>query len=334
MKHLKRKPLSFWLCLGGLLLAAALVLSLLMPSRDLSAGELFAALRTGDRTGLAGRILFGVRFPRAAACVLCGIGLSLSGLLLQASLNNSLMAPGIVGINAGAGLFVLISGLLFPGVVLAKSVFSFLGAFFAVLLVYAIAVFAGVSKTSLILAGLAVSYLFNAVTYMLITWRPELVSDKASFTLGGFSQVSGASVRFILPILILGLVITFLLSPGIDLFLLGDETAAGLGLPVNAVRMGCLFAATLLAGASVALCGLLGFVGLIIPNLVRLLSGSRFRVNAVLCVLFGPAFVLLCDTAARGIFYPYELPAGMILSVIGTPFFIAVLIRRRKKLSV
>ncbi len=333
-----------YICITGILLLLGIFfLSLLVPNRDVSAGNLFKAFLSGPGSlkkeditkaaRLAAVILWQVRLPRASAAVLCGLGLSLSGLLLQISLNNSLLAPSIIGINSGAGTCVLISALLFPGMTLARSVLSFTGAFAAAMIVCFIASRAGISKTTLILAGVAVSYLFTAVTDMIITWHPDSVTDKAGFSLGGFSSLSSTSLIFSLPLFAAGLILVLILGPGIDLFLLGDETAQGLGLPVARWRFLCILSAALLSGASVSLCGLLGFVGLIIPNLVRMVSGSRFRVNAILCFIYGPAFLLLCDLAARQMFYPYELPAGLILSVIGVPFFIGVLLKRKKRLA-
>lgn len=285
------------------------------------------------RLRLARVIFFQVRVPRVLAVIFCGIGLALSGLLLQVSLNNTLLAPGIIGINSGAGMFVLISGILFPGMALSRSIFSFAGAFLAAMIVCGIALRAGISKTTLILAGVAVSYLFTAGTDMIITFRPESVADKVGFSLGGFSSVSSVSLLFAIPLFIAGIMLTLILAPGVDLFLLGDEAAEGLGLPVRRWRFLCILASTLLAGASVSLCGLLGFVGLIIPNFVRMVSGSRFKVNMALSVLYGPAFLLFCDLIARQLFYPYELPAGLILSVIGVPFFLSVLLKRKKRLD-
>ena len=128
--------------------------------------------------------------------------------------------------------------------------------------------------------------------------------------------------------------IALIISGGIDLFALGDEAAAGIGLNVMACRNLAVFAATILAGAAVSLCGLLSFVGLIIPNLIRLLPAEHFRSRLVLCMLYGSSFLVFCDIIARTLFYPYELPAGLLLSVLGSPFFIWILIRRRRRLSV
>lgn len=334
-----RKKLRLAYLVGSVLLLAVFFLSLIAGNRDVSTADLLSALMKGpglpdDKAlRLAAVILWKVRVPRALAGLLCGIGLSVSGLLLQVSLNNSLIAPGIIGINSGAGAFVLICGLIFPGMPLFRSMFSFLGAFLAAMVVVAIAARAGMSKTTLILAGVAVSYLFTAISDIIITFRPDSVSDKVGFSLGGLSGVSSVSLRFSFPLFALGIVLVLVLGPGIDLFLLGDETAQGLGLPVKRWRFLCILASTLLAASAVSLCGLLSFVGMIIPNFVRMVSGNHFRKQATLCALYGPAFLLLCDLMARQLFYPYELPAGLILSLIGVPFFITVLVRRKKRLS-
>lgn len=335
-----RRSLKSIYILGILLLAGVFFLSLIIGNRDVSTGDLCRALTSGPdadavvrQVRLASVILWKVRLPRAIAAMLCGMGLSLAGLLLQVSLNNTLLAPGIIGINSGAGMMVLAAGMLFPGAVLTRSIFSFLGAFLAAMIVCGIAAKAGISKTTLVLAGVAVSYLFSAGSDMIITFRPDSVPDKVGFSLGGFSSISVIALKFSVPLFAAGLLMVMVLAPGVDLFLLGDEAAQGLGLPVKRWRFFCILAATLLAGASVSLCGLLGFVGLIIPNLTRMVSGNRFRVNAVLCLLYGPVFLLLCDLLARQLFYPYELPAGLILSMVGVPFFIGVLVKRKKRLA-
>ncbi len=336
MRKIKGQNMKGWYAAGGLLLLLAIFFSLMLGSRDVTSGRLFAALINGpgapDQT--ARIILMNVRLPRTLGAVLCGMGLACAGLLLQSALNNVLAAPGIIGINAGAGLAVLAASIAFPGFVFARSAAAFAGSLLAAGLVCLIANKAGISKTSLILAGVAVSSLMNGFINGIITWRPELVSDKTAFSLGGLSLVSLSALKFSIPFFAGGILIALIISGGIDLFALGDEAAAGIGLNVMACRNLAVFAATILAGAAVSLCGLLSFVGLIIPNLIRLLPAEHFRSRLVLCMLYGSSFLVFCDIIARTLFYPYELPAGLLLSVLGSPFFIWILIRRRRRLSV
>lgn len=279
-------------------------------------------------------ILLKIRLPRVIGAVFCGAALSVSGLILQTSLNNTLASPGIIGINSGAGLFVLAVTLLFPFSTIARTFGAFTGAVISVFIVYLISEKAGVSKTTLILAGVAVSSLMSAGIDVLITLHPEIVADKVAFNLGGFQNLSISSLYFSVPLIAAGIAVLVILSGGIDLFALGDEAAYGLGLNVRVYRIAAILISGVLAGCAVSVCGLLGFVGLIIPNFIHLLGKNNTKHNIFLCVIFGSDFLMLCDLAARLLFYPYELPVGLFLSCMGSPFFIWMLISKKKKLVV
>ncbi|MCQ2248789.1 MAG: iron ABC transporter permease [Treponema sp.] len=279
-------------------------------------------------------ILLNIRLPRFIGAVLCGAALSVSGLILQTSLNNTLASPGIIGINSGAGFLVLFVTLLFPFSAFAKTLGAFTGAVISVLIVYLISERAGISKTTLILAGVAVSSLMSAGIDVVITMHPEIVADKVAFSLGGFQNLNISSLYFSAPIIFAGIVALIFLSGGIDLFALGDDAAYGLGLNVRFYRVAVILISGVLAGCAVSVCGLLGFVGLIIPNFIRMIGKNNARTNIILCVIFGSDFLMLCDLVSRLLFYPYELPVGLFLSCLGSPFFIWMLISKRKKLAV
>lgn len=294
----------------------------------------FAGIIGREFTETVRLILFKIRIPRTVAALVCGAALSVSGLILQTTLNNTLASPGIIGINSGAGFFVLVVSLIFPFGALARCLGAFTGAVLAVLIVYFISEKAGVSKTTLILAGVAVSSLMSAGIDVVITLHPEIVADKVAFNLGGFQNISISSLYFAIPVIVAGLAILIFLSGGIDLFALGDETAYGLGLNVRACRIAAILISGILAGCAVSICGLLGFVGLIIPNFVRLADKANTRSNIFMCIILGADFLMFCDLIARFLFYPYELPVGLFLSCLGSPFFIWMLIRKKKKLGV
>lgn len=279
-------------------------------------------------------ILLKIRLPRVIGSVFCGAALSVSGLILQTALNNTLASPGIIGINSGAGLFVLLVSLLFPFSAVARTLGAFSGALISVLIVYLISEKAGVSKTTLILAGVAVSSLMAAGIDVVITLHPEIVADKVAFSLGGFQNLSISSLYFSVPLIFAGIAALIFLSGGIDLFALGDEAAYGLGLNVRFYRIAAILISGILAGSAVSVCGLLGFVGLIIPNFIRMLGKNNARTNIFLCVIFGSDFLMLCDLVSRILFYPYELPVGLFLSCLGSPFFIWMLISKKKRLAV
>ena len=157
------------------------------------------------------------------------------------------------------------------------------------------------------------------------------VTDKGAFSLGGLQYIPIGQLLFSGIITAVCCVTAFFFSGGLDLFPLGDETAAALGLPVKAYRFACVGLASLLAAAAVSLCGLLGFVGLVIPNIFRMLGVKSAAGRILLCILWGSSFLILCDLIAGRLFYPFELPVGLLLSALGAPFFIFLLARRRRR---
>ena len=278
-------------------------------------------------------ILFQVRLPRIFAALFSGAALSVSGYILQNILNNAVASPGLLGINNGAGLFVLLSALIFPYQAGVKCLMAFLGAFLVTLIVCLLAAGAGISKTSVILSGVAISAVCVSVIDVIISLNPETVADKVAFQLGGFSGVPITSVRIAVPVILLGLLVALVLAPGMDILGLGDDIAGGLGLNVRLYRIGFVLCASFLAGAAVSMSGLIGFVGLMVPNLIRMIYRGKSRGGILLCILNGAAFLLFCDTLSRLLVFPYELPCGLLLSVIGAPFLIWLLIKKRKRLG-
>lgn len=319
------------LLLGGiLLLAAALVLSLFAGTQDVSAGELLRALLHPEAAAPAALVLRYARLPRALGGLLCGAGLSASGLLLQEALSNDLASPGVIGVNAGAGFFVLLGVLAAPGNSLVRIGAAFLGAGAAAGLVLGISKLAGSGRYTILLTGVAVSSLFSAGINTITTFFPETAPDRAAFSLGGLQGITTAQLAAAFPVILAGILAALFLSRGMDLLRLGDEAALGAGLNVSLCRVLAIADAALLAAASVTLCGLVGFVGLIIPNLIRRrVDGAGPQL--LFGTLYGSSFLVLCDVAARSWFYPYELPVGLLLSFLGAPFFLLVLIRRKRR---
>ena len=276
------------------------------------------------------RILLYVRLPRVLGTILAGAALAVSGAIIQAVLGNPIAAPNIIGVNAGAGFFTVLCLAVFPNSLLYLPAAAFLGAFAAVMLVYTIAKKTGASKMTLVLSGVAVSSLMNAASDTVITIFPDALTGFSSFRAG---SVSGLSLSEISPAwiyILVGIIAAFLLSHDLDILSLGDKTAQSLGLNVSLVRFIFLAISALLAGSAVSFSGLIGFVGLIVPHIVRRLSGtSENRIIIPLCAIFGGAFVNVCDIVSRTIFSPYELPLGICISYIGAPFFIYLLIRKK-----
>lgn len=315
-----------------LILTAIAAFALLAGNSAISTEDIISVL-AGKGTPGQRLILFQLRLPRMAAAMGCGAALSVAGYLLQGSLDNRIVSPGILGINNGAGLFVLLSALLFPFRAESKCLMAFLGALLVTVLVSIISIRSGMSKTSVVLAGVAISALSVSVIDLIISLKPETVADRAAFQIGGFATTQLSVVLFAVPLIAAGLLISFITAPAMDLLSLGDEMAHGLGLGVKAYRGVFIICAALLAGASISMGGLLGFVGLIVPNCVRMIHKVKSRQGILLCTIYGAAFLLLCDTLSRLLVFPYELPCGLLLSIIGAPYLIWILIKKRKRLG-
>jgi len=299
----------------------AIAAGLLVLSAVLSLGLGAAAMTT---------VIFRfVRLPRTAGCLLAGAALAVSGAVIQGVLNNKLASPSIIGVNAGAGLAVTVCcafGAL-SGWVIAGS--AFLGALMAVLLLVFAAERAGASRTTVILGGVAVNAFLNALSEALVTLIPEAGLMAGDFRVGGFGSVSYVRLIPAGVLILVALAAVFSLHNELDVLALGEETARGLGMDARRTRTVLLILAAMLAGAAVSFAGLLGFVGLMVPHGVRRIAGSESRILLPLCAIGGAAFVTFSDTAARLLFAPYELPVGILLSVLGGPFFLLLLGKRK-----
>ena len=291
---------------------------------------LSAALSLGLGAAALTPVIFRfVRLPRTLGCLLSGAALAVSGAVIQGVLSNKLASPSIIGVNAGAGLAVTVCcafGAL-SGWMVAGS--AFLGALTAAALVVFCARRTGASRTTVILGGVAVNAFLNALSEALSTLIPEAGMLAGDFRVGGFSAVSYVRLLPAGVLILLALAAVFSLHNELDVLTMGEETAQSLGMHVKAMRSLLLILAALLAGAAVSFSGLLGFVGLLVPHSMRKLAGSESRSLLPLCALGGAGFVTICDTAARILFAPYELPVGILMSVLGGPFFLGLLLKRK-----
>ncbi len=307
---------------------AAMFLSLFTGAAMLSPFELISAAFSGDDTPEKIIFLY-VRLPRTIACLAAGAGLAVSGAVIQSVLANKLASPGIIGVNAGAGLGVTICCAFYSVSGWNTAGAAFLGAFIAVMIVALAAGKTGASRSTVILGGVAVNSFLTAISEGITTLIPDIASMTSDFKTGGFAGVTPTRVYPAFIIILIALVIVFSLSNELDLLSMGEETAQGLGLHVKMFRTVFLILSALLAGAAVSFAGLLGFVGLIVPNIARKIVGGEGKRLIPICAMGGAMFVTLCDSAARVLFPPYELPAGIVMSVIGAPFFIFLLVKNK-----
>lgn len=324
-------------CMANRALRLGAILALLLIAAALfsmCAGASGTSLWSGLRDMISGvnspaaRIIMYVRLPRVLASVMAGAALSCSGVIIQGVLGNPLAGPNVIGVNAGAGFMTLLAAALaVPAALLPMAAFA--GALMATGIIMLIAGSMGASKITVVLAGVALSSIISAGTDLITTIDPDAVLGMSTFMIGGFSGVTAEKLRaaawYILPALAAAL---FTCSD-LDVLGMGDETAQSVGLRVRRTRVIQLILAAVLAGAAVSFSGLLGFVGLIVPHAMRRLAGGEHRRLMPLSILAGALFVTVCDTVARTAFEPYELPVGILLSLIGGPFFLILLIRSK-----
>ena len=276
------------------------------------------------------QIVLYARLPRLCGCLLAGAALASAGVIIQGVLSNPLAAPNIIGVNSGAGLATAICCALVPGAVRITPIAAFLGALFGVLLVLFISERAGAARITLVLAGVAMSSIFSAGIDAVVTFFPDALTGYTDFRIGGVRNLSMARLAPAFWVIIIALLIALSLSNELDLLLLGRETAQSLGLPAKGLRLILLVLAAALAGAAVSFAGLLGFVGLLVPHIMRRLLGEESFFLLLSSALGGALLLTACDLVSRLIFAPFELPLGVVLSLVGGPFFIWLLLRQRR----
>ncbi|GGE78537.1 ABC transporter permease [Nesterenkonia cremea] len=283
----------------------------------------------GTYTGLEDQAVWQFRLPRVLLALLGGAGLALAGALMQAVVRNPLAEPYLLGVSSGAGLGAVVVISFGSAVVggLSISLAAFLGALVATGAVFLCARQDGVViPTRLILAGVALGSLLSAFTsFLTLTGDAHQVFSVMFFLLGSLSAASFGQLA--LPAIVLAAVLVFAMfnARGLNALMAGDETATALGVNVHTLRLGSLGLAALLTASVVAVCGGIGFVGLIIPHTARLLVGSDHRSMIPVAVLGGALFLAVADLAARTVAAPTEVPIGIFTAAIGAPFFLWLL---------
>lgn len=315
---------------GAALLVGAVRVPFDGALRGLFAGDLAA----GD-TGA--RLVREIRLPRVLLGALVGAALSLSGALLQAFFQNPMAGPYTVGVSAGGGLFAVattVLGLSFRfGPLDTTALAAFAGGLLAVGLVYGIARKIHFARAEgLLLVGIAVGAVFSAVTSLLLVLSKDRAPTALFWMLGSFSNARWSSVALVGLVILISGVHSFIASRDLNLMLWGDEVAESLGSPVRRIQIWVLLHSSLLAAAAVASCGVIGFVGLMVPHIARgFLRTSDHRLVLPGSALIGAMLVLLADGAARVAFAPLELPVGAITSMLGAPFLVYLVARRERR---
>ena len=311
------------------LLPATALLSLTAGAADVDIAGVVRAILEWDVTSKAWRIAVYVRLPRMLAAAVAGSALACGGHILQGALMNPLASPGIIGVNAGAGMGAVIAMLFFPAAKFGVPFFAFAGALAAAVLVYGAARASGAGRGTVILAGAAVSGIITAGIDGIISVVPDAAADRAAFSMGSFAGATYGQILWALPFAAAGILCYFVLARQMRVLSLGDETAHGLGMNARGMRFLFIMIAAMLSGAAVSLAGLIVFVGLISPHMARMLAGKSDGVRRVITPMLGAEVCMACDLIARTVFAPYEISVGIVLSMIGGPFFIYLLFRHR-----
>ena len=281
-------------------------------------------------------IIWKVRLPRILLASLVGGGLAAVGCTFQAIFRNSLADPHILGVSSGAALGATIS--ILSGIFLnvlgigITSIFAFIGAITAVLLVYKIGSITGrMITTNLLLTGTAISTMLSAMISLLMIYNREQLEKVYLWTLGSFSSANWSKVVFLLLVSMVCMAGILVFCRELNVILTGDEMAESLGIDTLKVKKIVIVVAAVLVAACVSVSGTIGFVGLIIPHCMRLLVGSDHRFLLPISYFGGAIFMVICDTIARTIAAPTEIPVGVITAVFGAPYFIILLYRNTKK---
>jgi iron complex transport system permease protein len=331
---------------GALVLGAATIVMVIVASAvgpfnipiSHSVSTLLDLIGIGDSTAKPTEqaIIQSIRLPRIFLAFLVGSALGISGGIMQGLFRNSMADPGIIGVSSGGatGAVAAIASGASTVSTLFLPLFAFIGSGVAMATVYLIASIGGrFSMMTLLLGGIAVGSFLGAITTATIVLTDNLsVQRQIIFWIaGGMDTARWESVRIAAPIIVTGALIAVFVARDLNLLLVGEDEARALGVRVTLVRNTLLVAASLITGAAVAFSGIIAFVGLIVPHIVRLVVGADHRVLLPLSALAGGLFLLIADTAARVVLSPAELRVGILTALIGAPFFIYLLVRNRTR---
>ena len=321
-----KKAISFIVI--GILLLAAVFISINLGSIDVSFPELIRGLFIEYSENVA--IVFDLRFPRIVIALLSGAAVAVSGVLFQAVLRNPLADPGIIGISSAASFAAAMVAMFFPVLFFFTPIFAFLGGLVAFMLVYSLSWKSGLSPLRIILVGVAINAMFvgllEAVNYM----TGGNLSGVAAIVEANISMKTWNDVNTLVWYVVVGLAAAFLVAGKCNILALEDKTIRNLGVNTNVLRVVVSVVAVMLASISTSVAGTITFVGLIVPHIARLLVGSNHKYLIPFTTLLGAFTVLTADTVGRIIAAPYEIPASIIMAMVGGPFFIFLLRRSDK----
>jgi len=310
----------FSLCLGSTQIPVKNVLSLLFYGKGSSSSEY--------------NIIFGIRLPRIILGIAVGSALSISGVILQSIFRNPLVEPYTLGISGGAALGVclnLICRLNYKITILSLPLSGFIGAAAAIFIVYFLSIKRGVLQLhTMLLIGVMISFIFSSLMMLIMAIsRIEDLHGIILWTLGSLQEPNFMLVKITFIISIVGLFISYLFAKELNALLLGEEEALHLGVDVEKIKHLLFFLSSVLTGCSISAAGIIGFVGLVVPNFARMLLYGDHRILLLSSAMLGAMFLVICDTIARTIIAPLELPIGVITGIVGGIVFIYLLQKKK-----
>lgn len=318
----------------------AVLLGLSLGAANLSLAEVITALFSSSSNGMTEQIVWQLRMPRTLLAFIAGAGLAVSGMVLQTVTRNPLADPYLFGVSSGASFAVVVAIVIFDlsfyshHTTLTYSSLS-LAAFVGSLSVIAILLFVTryqTDKHALVLAGVALSFLFSAFTSLLLYFSdPQAITAILFWTMGSFSRASPDNVGLAIGVLIAVLIVVHAYSHQLNAMMMGDETAVTVGVNPEKLRTVMLSITALMTATLVAICGGIGFVGLIIPHIVRYFHAQGANFHYLVCALFGGIFMVFVDILSRVVINNQELPIGIITAAIGSIFFLLLLTKNLKQ---
>lgn len=315
------------IALSLLTLAVLLVLLSTVGSVNLEFNEIISALIHDDNK-LVTTIVYKMRLPRNILAALVGANLAVSGILLQSVMKNPLADPGITGVSSGASVAAIIILLLAPSYTKVLPIVAFIGGAIACLLVFVMAWKNGLKPGRIVLAGVAINTILGGVISFLSTMYSDRIQSAMLWLNGSLATKTWADVNMLFAYSIIGLIVSLLLIRSANVLQLGDEAATNLGFNVNLTRLLISGVAVFLAATSTAVVGVISFVGLIVPHISRMLMGSDHKYTIPFSMILGSIVLLVADTLGRTIGGSIEIPVGVIMSIVGGPFFLYLLRKR------
>jgi iron complex transport system permease protein len=311
------------------ILALTAVAGISIGSVSIPPGHLWGALTgSGEATEAERTIIMSIRLPRLLLAMVVGAGLSVAGLVFQALLRNPLAEPYILGISSGGTVGTLIALTLGLGV-FATPALSFAGSLCVMMLVYTLAQRRGQMDTNaLLMAGVMIGAFFNAVVLLIIAMTDQEMRSAFLWLMGNLSGAGSGGLSVVGPVILAASALLLLFARSYNLIATGDEAALQLGVNVRTIRRISYLLASLITGLAVSVSGVVGFVGLIIPHLCRMVLGPDHRLLVPASFLAGGIFLALADLAARTLLAPAEIPVGAVTAAIGAPVFISLLRRQ------